>query len=80
MGFPNINRGTRPKLADVQCSRMEFKPGDRLLVKVYASLDRDQKQKLLRAVQKWAGRDVEVFIIDARMMEMQVERPAIIKH
>jgi len=71
-----ILSGVRPKLADVQCSRMQFQPGDRLLVRVYRKLDKDQKAKLTRTVKRWAG-DVEVLVIDSTEMEISVEQSGI---
>lgn len=75
----NINRGARPRLADVQCSRIKFEPGDRVLVRVYDTLDADQQRRLRRTIQKWAGVEVEVLIVDGRRMEVEVEKRSIIK-
>ena len=65
----------RPLLADVNCSKIQFQPGDQLLVKLLQPLDNDQIVKLRRAVQRWAGKDVEVLIYDATSLEVKVERP-----
>jgi len=64
-----------PTLADVRCSRINFEKGDRVLVTVYAPLDRDQRRKLTKTVQRWAGIDVEVLVVDGTRMEVTVERP-----
>jgi hypothetical protein len=63
-----------PKIADVQCQRLRFEPGDRIIVRVYSDLDRDQKRKLLKSVQKWAGSDVEVLLVDMRKYDIEVEK------
>jgi hypothetical protein len=63
-----------PKLADVQCTRFKFQPGDRILVRVRERLDRDQKRKLLKSVQKWAGPDVEVFLVDLRIFDVELDK------
>lgn len=65
-----------PKLADVQCTRVEFQPGDRIIVKVFTDLDRDQRKKLLKTVAKWAGPDVEVLLVDLRKYDIEVVKNA----
>lgn len=74
----NINRKAKPRIADVQCSRMQFEPGDRLLVRTYVELDAEQKKKLSRSIQKWAGPDIEVLIINATQMEIEVQKKELI--
>ena len=64
----------RPRLADVQCSRLKFEPGDRVRVRVYRRLDRAERRKLRRTVEKWAGVDIEVLIVDGTQMEVTVEK------
>lgn len=64
----------RARLADVQCSRMQFQPGDRILVRVFQQLDKEQLRRLQRSVERWAGNHVEVLIIDVTKMEISVER------
>lgn len=66
--------GVVPRLADVQCSRLTFEPGDRVLVRSYHKLSKDEKRKLRRTIRKWAGCEVEVLIYDANVMEVQVEQ------
>ena len=63
-----------PKIANVQCSRLVFQPGDRLIVRVCSDLDRDQKRKLLQSVRKWAGTDVEVLLVDVRVFDIEIEK------
>jgi len=65
----------RPILADVKCSAYKFEPGDRVLVRVFQSLETTQMEKLRRTVQKWAGPDVEVLIYNSTKMEVCVEQP-----
>ena len=66
-------RNPKPKLSDVQCSRVVFQPGDRVLVRVYHNLDWEQERKLRRTIQKWAGVDVEILIINPLEMELKIE-------
>ena len=63
-----------PKIANVQCSRLVFQPGDRIIARVCTDLDRDQKRKLLQSVRKWAGTDVEVLLIDVRVFDIEIEK------
>jgi hypothetical protein len=70
---PHILGHPRPKIADVQCSRIHFEPGDRVLVKVYHQLDKDQIIRLRKSIQKWAGVEVEVLIYNGTQMEIGVE-------
>lgn len=62
-----------PRLADVQCNRVQFRPGDRVLVRVYQQLDRDALERLRKTVVRWTGPDVEVLIVDGSRMEVQIE-------
>lgn len=59
-----------PRLADVKCSRLCFQPGDKVLVKVYHSLTKEETNRLKKTVEKWAGDYVEVLIVDATKMEV----------
>ncbi len=63
-----------PHIADVQCSRLTFQPGDRIIVRVRTNLDSDQKRKLRKSVQKFAGCEVEVLIINELMMDIEVQK------
>lgn len=67
-------RHPNPKLADVQCSRLVFQPGDRILVRTYRRLDNDQKRKLRKSILKWAGVEVEILIYDATQTEITIEK------
>ncbi len=64
----------RPRLAEVHCEAIRFKPGDRVIVRSYHRLDRERRRGLERAVQKWAGVDVEVLIVDCTAMEVILDR------
>ena len=71
----NILTHPAPRLADVQCSRLKFEPGDRLLVRVHVNLSPKQKRSLRKSVEKWAGDCVEVLIYNELEMSIDVERP-----
>ena len=62
-----------PRLADVQCSRLQFKPGDQLLVRTTHRLELDAVRKLRRTVQKWAGCEVRILIYCE--LDMDIEKP-----
>ncbi len=71
-----ILRHSKQTLADVQCRRYKPQAGDRVLVRTYSRLDRDQKKKLRRTVQKWVGPDVEILIYCTLDMEISIEKGA----
>lgn len=64
----------RARLADVQCTRLQFQPGDRVLVRVRQPLSGEQRRRLQKTVERWAGDCVEVLIVDTSAMEVFVER------
>lgn len=64
-----------PRLADVQCSRLQFQPGDRVLVRVRHRISPEQRKRLQKTVERWAGDHVEVLVIDLGM-EVEIERAA----
>lgn len=68
----NILRKPMPSIAEVHCSRLKFQPGDRILVTVYARIDRGQEKKLKATIAKWAGCEVEVLIINGLEMNIDV--------
>lgn len=70
---PNIQRKPAPRIADVQCSRMKFEPGDRIVVKLYQRLSLSEQKKLKKTVEKWAG-DVEVLLVDLAVFNVEVEK------
>ena len=63
-----------PRLVDVQCSRMQFGPGDRLLVKSRQPISKEERKKIHRMAQRWAGDHVEVLVIDLTKLEIEIER------
>lgn len=74
----NMIGQARARLADVQCSRFEFRPGDHIVVRVFWQIDKEQEKKLKRSVEKWAGNQVEVLVINALEMSIHVEPAKII--
>lgn len=64
-----------PRLADVNCTRIAFNPGERILVRLRRPMDLEAKKKLRRSVERWAGGGVEVLIVDPAEMEVEIERP-----
>jgi hypothetical protein len=65
--------GVIPRIADVQCSRLVFQPGDRIIVKSPYRIDEEQKRHLRKSLRKFAGCDVEIFIYCTLDFELQVE-------
>lgn len=70
----NILRRPNPTIADVQCQRLKFQPGDPVLVRTYHKLDKDQKRKLQRSIIKWAGCEVRVMIINCLEMDLEFQK------
>ena len=70
----NVLRHPRPGLAEVQCCRLKFEPGDRVIVRVFEKISDDQRKKLRRTVEKWAGVDIEVLIVDNTRMDVTIEK------
>ena len=66
--------GKPPRLADVQCIRLRFGPGDRLIVRLRQKLDPDEKKRLLKTVQKFTGTDVEVLLVDLTVFDVEVDK------
>lgn len=64
----------RPQIADVQCSRLKFEPGDCIVVRVYSTITLDQKKKIEKGIQRWAGVDVSILVIDGRAMELEIQK------
>ena len=62
------------RLADVQCSRIKFEPGDRVIAKVHHKLTRDDQKKLEKTIKEWAGKEVKVLIVDTTFMEIEIDR------
>jgi len=63
-----------PRIADVKCQRLQFQPGDRVLVRSNHKLTVDEERKLRRSIVKWAGGEVEVLIYCILDVEVWVER------
>lgn len=63
-----------PRLADVHCERIQFSPGDRVLVNVYVPIDEETGKKLVKTVKRWAGEDVEVLVVDNTKMRVKIEK------
>ena len=64
----------RPRLMDVQVSPLRFQPGDRLLVKVFHAITKEERKRIQHVVEKWAGSHIEVLVIDSTRVEIKYER------
>ncbi len=64
----------RPRLANIQCTRLKFEPGDRIIVKSPHRLDPDQVKKLKRSIQKWAGVEVEVLVYCTLDLDITIDK------
>jgi len=60
-------------LASLDCTRLQFQPGDRILVKTVYRLDADQQRKLIKTIRKWAGcPDIEVLVVWQGEMDVTI--------
>jgi hypothetical protein len=64
----------KQKLADVNCVPIRFKPGDRILVRMFQRTSREDMKKIRRTVERWAGSHVEVLVVDCTQMEIKIEQ------
>ena len=51
-------------VANLGCSVVELKPGDRLQAHVPRLVSDQHRQSLVKWIQRWAGQDVEVVVLD----------------
>lgn len=63
-----------PRLVDINCTRLQFQPGDRILVKTNFMPSIEQEKKLRAQINKWAGVEVEVFVYCGLAMDIKVEQ------
>jgi len=63
----------RPRIAEVKCSGMEFRPGQRILVRTFCHLTSEEARRLRSTIEKWAGSGVEVLILDGNRFDLTVE-------
>lgn len=62
-----------PRIADVKCQRIVFRPGDRVLVRCLHRLEDEQVRRLKKSIQRWAGVDVEVLIYNPLDFNLEIE-------
>ena len=70
----HILRKPQPKIAEIDCRRIKFTPGDRILVRCWRRLTDDEIKRLRRTLNKWAGVEVEVLFYDGTEMEINVDQ------
>jgi len=63
-----------PRLADIQCKKLRFQLGDRLLVRTTHRLELYEEKRLRQSIQKWAGCEIEVMIYCIKDMQIDVEQ------
>ena len=63
-----------PRLADINCTRIQFQPGDRILVRTNFMPTSEQEKKLRTQLNKWAGVELEVLIYCGLAMDIKVEQ------
>lgn len=68
-----------PRVANVDFSRLKIEAGDRVIVRYRCDLNREQRDKLRKAVSKWAGEEVRILLVDVQKMDVQVEKARVIE-
>lgn len=63
-----------PNILNVKCEKVRFRPGDKVLVRCLEPLNKEKRERLFRTVQRWAGPDVGVLVIDLTQVEIEIER------
>lgn len=66
-----------PRVANVDFSRLKIESGDRVIVRYWCDLSREDREKLRKAVSRWAGEEVRVLLIDVRKCEVLMEKPGV---
>lgn len=61
------------RLAQLQGQAVRFHPGDRVIVRTTHVLDRESRAKLHATVQRWAGPDVEVLVVELPLFDVQID-------
>jgi len=63
-----------PRLADIQCRKLRFQAGDKLLVRTTHRLEPYEEKRLRQSIQRWAGVEVAVIIYCVKDMQIDVEQ------
>lgn len=63
-----------PLLTDVSLHKHKFSAGDRLIAKVSVDLDAYQQAKLIKTIQKFAGTELRVLVMNCTRYELFVIR------
>ena len=74
MNIPKLSRPVMPRIADINCSKIKFDAGDRIIVRSFHRMDTEQIRKLKKSICKWAGVEVEIFVICLRDFDMVVDK------
>ncbi len=69
----SVLKKPKPNLANLECSRMKFEPGDRVLVRTHRNLSRDEMRKLRKTISKWAGCEVEILFVNALEVDLGID-------
>ena len=63
----------KPRFADLKCSKINFNPGDRVLVRTTHRLNYEDNKKLKKLIEKWAGVELEILIICILDLDLEIE-------
>ena len=64
----------RPRLAEVHCTKIKFDPGDKIIVRTnnLDPLGIGEQKKLRRTIEKWAGCELEILIVQRCLMDIEI--------
>jgi len=64
-----------PRVENVVCSRVQFRPNDRIIVKVNGPLSREQANDIRKAFQKWSGMSADaIILVSTFKAQVELER------
>ena len=63
-----------PNIAEVNCTKIQFRDGDRVLVRVYRPLDQAQVTALVKSIRRWAGALVEILVVNAAAYDIEIQQ------
>lgn len=64
-----------PRVENVVCSRVQFKPNDRVIVKVNSPITPEQENRIRRTFQKWSGMSADaILVVSTFGVQVELER------
>ena len=70
----HVLQNRSPRIADVHCEKIQFEPGDRILVGLRAPMDRDAVEKLRKSLIKWAGVEIDILFVPEYLYSVKIDK------